>query len=161
MANVDNIRNIINEIQTHYDKNLNSKYVKNLSLKIDIPVTINQDKNIVLVNDLIYIDSRGSIEDLYNGIRAVNYYIKEIEKNIIPRLSSYATSVISTNENDKILQQMAIKNYPMNIQILKNMLKKLFLFVYEFDKLNFSKDPAYLKVRNFNELEDMYLSENK
>ncbi|HOF01549.1 MAG TPA: hypothetical protein PK385_10450 [Spirochaetota bacterium] len=161
MANADNIKSIISEIQTHYDKNLNSKYVKNLSLKLDIPATINQDKNIVLVNDLIYIDSKGSIEDLYNGIRAVNYYVKEIEKNVLPHLSNYASSIVSTNENDKILQQMAIKNYPMNIQILKDMIQKLFIFVYDFDKLNFSKEPAYLKVRNFSELEEMYLSGNK
>ncbi|HOJ64058.1 MAG TPA: hypothetical protein PLE45_06520 [Spirochaetota bacterium] len=159
MPNVEDIKVLIKEIQTHYEKHLNNKYVKNIILKLDLPLMINQDKNIILTNEILYLDSKGSIEDIYEGIIAVNYVINEIEKNVVPNLSQYvALYADQKNENEKILAQMAIKNYPMNIKILKDKIKSLFFKVYDFDKINFSKDPAYKKVRNFSELEKLYLS---
>jgi len=162
MPNVDDIKNLLKEIQNHYEKHLNNKYVRNIILKLDLPIMINQDKNLILTNDMLYLDSRGSIEDIYQGIIAVNYLINEIEKNVIPNLSSYVTAYASEqkNENEKILAQMAIKNYPMNIKILKDKIKALFFKIYDFDKLNFSKDPGFKRVKNFNELEKLYLQEN-
>lgn len=162
MPNVDEIKRLLKDIQTHYEKNLNNKYVKNIILKLDLPIMINQDKNVILTNEIVYLDSKGSLEDLYEGIIAVNYLINEIEKNVIPNLSYYVTAYAADqkNENEKILAQMAIKNYPMNIKILKDQLKFLFLKIYDFDKLNFSKDPAYKKVKNFNELEKLYLQKD-
>ena len=161
MPNADEIKTLIKDIQNHYEKYLNNKYVKNIILKLDLPIMVNQDKNVILTNDILYLDSRGSIEDIYEGIIAVNYVINEIEKNIIPNLSSYVAAYADQkNENDKILAQMAIKNYPMNIKILKDKIKLLFLKVYDFDRLNFAKDPAYKRVRDFSTLEKIYLQDS-
>ncbi len=162
MPNVEEIKTLLKEIQTHYEKHLNNKYVRNIILKLDLPIMVNQDKNVILTNEMLYLDSRGSIEDIYEGIIAVNYLINEIEKNVVPNLSSYVAAYAAEqkNENEKILAQMAIKNYPMNIKILKDKIRSLFFKIYDFDKLNFTKDPAYKRVKNFSELENLYLKEN-
>ena len=159
MVNVGDIKNIIVEIQKHYDKHINNKYVKNITMRLDLSQTVLQNMNLVLSGNLVYIDSRGAIEDLYYGIKATLDFISEVEQKVVPNLGSYfntSTGFAATHnlsQNEKILSQMAIKNYPMNLKLFFDMMNKLFQMIYEFDKINFSKDPAHKRVTTFSQIE--------
>jgi hypothetical protein len=48
---------------------------------------------------------------------------------------------------------MAIKNYPMNIKILFDLIYHLFQMIHDFDIVNFAKDPAFKRVQGFSEFE--------
>ncbi|HOV12910.1 MAG TPA: hypothetical protein PK771_01395 [Spirochaetota bacterium] len=158
MVSVSDIKNVIAEIQKHYDKHINNKYVKNITMRLDLGQSVIQNMNLILSGNLVYIDSKGAIEDLYYGIKAVLDFISETEQKIIPNMNLYYTGPGSNNTqnmgpNDKILSQMAIKNYSMNLKLFFDMISKLFIMVNEFDKINFSKDPAYKRINNFPQIE--------
>ncbi len=158
MVNVNDIKNVLIELQKHHDKHISNKYVKNIIMKLDLSQTVIQNMNLVLSGNLVYIDSKGAIEDLYLGIKAVLDFISEVKQNVIPNMNLYYTGLNSSinqslNQNDKILSQMAIKNYPMNVKFFFDLVNKLFSMVNEFDKINFSKDPAYKRLQNFAQIE--------
>lgn len=157
MVNVGDIKNVLVEVQKHYEKHINNKYVKNSIMKIDLSQTVIQNMNLVLSGNLVYIDSKGAIEDLYIGIKAVLDFILEMQQNVVPNMGSYFSNINlqgqQLSQNDRILSQMAIKNYPMNLKLFFDMVNKLFGMVNEFDKVNFSKDPAYKRMRNFSDIE--------
>jgi hypothetical protein len=154
MIKVSDIKNSISEIQKHYDKHVNNKYVKKFTLNLDISPTVIQNMNLILGANFVYIDTKGAIEDLYCGVKAVCDFINEIQTNIIPELNSYTNITLQSNmsENDKILSQMAIKNYPMNIKILSNMLYKVFNMIIDYDIATFPRDPAFKRVEYFEEI---------
>jgi hypothetical protein len=157
---VPDIKNAIMEIQKHYDKHVNNKYVKRITLHMDLPQTTIQNMNLILSGNFAYIDSRGAIEDLYYGIKAVCDFIVEIQTKIIPNLDSFMNGSLfapqtNMSENEKILSQMAIKNYPMNIKILIDLIFKLYVIVFEYDKVNFEKDPAYKRIAIFPDIQKL------
>lgn len=165
MLDVADIKNVINDIKKHYDKHINNKYVKNLQSRLDITQSMMQNMNFILSGNIVYIDSRGAIEDLYNAIKAICDYITEVQSKIVPNISFYAApnfySQGGMTENDKILAQMAIKSFPMNVRLLYNFTYKLFNMVHEYDLTNFSKDPAYKRVETFPNIEKLILDLKK
>ncbi len=150
--NSNDIINMLTDIRTHFENNINNKYVKNIFIKIDLHPSNKQEMNIILVNDFHYIDSRGGLQDLYTGIKSVTLFIKEVINKVLKNLNAYVGtglgSSASVSQNDKILAQMAIKNYPMNIKILNDKLLKLLDLLLEYDKQFYAKDPAYLSVKD-------------
>ena len=157
MALQESIKQLINELRTHYETNLNNKYVKNILLKLDISLDMRHNMNIILDDKTLYFDSKGTIDDIYSSIRSITYFIKEIKVRVLPNIYSYTgnsffTSSGNKDPNDKILFQMAVKNYPMNIKLLAKIALNLLKLVYEYDKTNFPKNPAYEQFSNLNEI---------
>jgi hypothetical protein len=157
MSSIGEIKEIIVDIKDHYDKHCNSKYTKGILLKLDLPHSVKHEMNTILVNDLVYLDSRGTLEDLYNGIKSIAFFIHELKAKVIPNISNYTSGTflsapIQSNPNEKILMQMAIKNYPMNIKILADKTYMLLTKVLEFDNSQFSDNPAYNSIKGFDEI---------
>ncbi len=157
MAMQDEIKQYINEVKNHFDTNLNNKYVKNILLKLDLPLDVRHNMNIIMDLKTLYFDSKGSIEDIYSSINAIAYFIREIRVKVLPNIYSYTgTSFFSSsgnnNPNDNILFQMAVKNYAMNVKILAKLTYNLLKMVLEYDKTNFAKDPAYIHVKKLDEI---------
>jgi len=157
MGRQDEIIQKINELKKHFDNNLNNKYVKNIVLKLDIGNDIKHSMNILLDYKTLYFDSKGTIEDLYQSIKAVAYFLREVQIRVLPSMSTYnadsffnATS--SKDPNDKILYQMAVKNYPMNIKLLAKMSLELLKMVVQYDKENFTTNPVVEQLKNFDEI---------
>lgn len=156
---VENIKLKIGEVREHFNKYVNNKYVKNITSSLGLANSVKHDMNIIFINDLIYLDTRGTIEDLYVGIKAVSYFIREVRINVLKNLSSYTgSSFLSSSaqknfsENDKVLAKMAYKNYPMNIKILADQVYELLTMIIDFDNSEFGNDPAYKHVKGFDEI---------
>lgn len=158
MSRQDEIIQAINELKIHFEKNLNNKYVKNILLKLDITSDIKHNMNILLDYKTLYFDSRGTIDDIYSSIRAIGYFIKEVQIRVLHNIVSYtgdsffAAQGANKDSNDRILFQMAVKNYPMNIKLLAKMCFSLLKMVIEYDKDNFTSNPAYEGIKNFEEI---------
>jgi|GEM_PF-1295638 len=157
MSLQEEIKQVINEIRNHFETNLNNKYVKNILLKLDMSLDVRHNMNIILDYKTLYFDSKGTIDDIYSSIKAITQFIKEIRIRVLPNIYSYTgnsffTSSGTKDPNDNILFQMAVKNYPMNIKLLAKLTLNLLKLVYEYDKTNFTKEPAYKKVKNFEEI---------
>lgn len=157
MVRQDEIRRQLGEIRTHFEKNLNNKYVKNVILKLDMPTNAKHDMNIIMDSKALYLDSKGTIEDLYNSVKAITLFIKEVKSRVIPNIYSYVDGGFlnpgsNKDPNDKILSQMAVKNYPMNISILGRMLHDLLTMIMDYDESNFASSPAHRQVKGFDEM---------
>ncbi len=152
----EEIKRLIGELKTHFDSNLNNKYVKNILLKLDIPLDIRHNMSTLLDYKTLYFDSKGSIDDMYSNIKAITYFIKEIKFKVFPNIYNYTGTTFfaagsSKDPNDKILFQMAVKNYTMNIKMFGKITYNLLKSIIEYDKTNFTKDPAYVKIKDLNE----------
>ena len=163
MARQDEIKQHMNEIREHFEKNLNNKYVKNILLKLDIPTDVKHNMNIILDYKTLYFDSRGTLDDMYSSLKAITFFIKEIRARVIPNINTYSgtsffSSTSNKDPNDRILYQMAVKNYPMNIKILARLIYDLLNMVIDYDSTNFHANPAYNQVKNLNETA-IYLKE--
>jgi len=159
MARANDIKNAIGEIQNHYEKNLNNKYVKKFTINLNLSSVIIQNMNLILGSNFVYIDTK-AIQDLYYGVKAVCDFISEIQSKVIPDIMSHTSASTQTNlsDNDKILYQMALKNYPMNIKILSDQIVKFFNLLVEYDNETFPKDPAYYKIDKFEDFKKNILS---
>jgi hypothetical protein len=159
MAAVDEIKQEINNIKIHFEKNLNNKYVKNILLKLDLSMDSKHKMNIILEHKTLYFDSKGTIEDLYLSIRAIALFIKEVRSKVLPNVSGYVgASFFSTSgnldPNEKVLYQMAIKNYGMNIRMLAKLTYDLLINITEYDNVNFSSGPAVKIINDYEEIKN-------
>ena len=157
MSRQDEIIQAINELKIHFDKNLNNKYVKNIILKLDITSDIKHNMAILLDYKTLYFDSKGTIDDIYSSIKAIALFIKEVQIRVLPNIVSFTGDTFfgasgSKDPNDRILFQMAVKNYPMNMKLLAKMCYNLLKMVVEYDKDNFTSSPAYESIKNFDEI---------
>ncbi|MCG8571141.1 MAG: hypothetical protein MJB14_13490 [Spirochaetes bacterium] len=153
MYNSSDIITVINDIRQHYESNLNSKYVKHMMMKLNLPYNVTQDMKRLLETQIVYVDSRGAVEDIYSGIKAVGYFVKEVQATIFPNIKAFSDANISSlNQNEKILYQMAIKNYPENVMLFAEKIFHLFEMVFEFDKTKFDNNPAFKSFPGFDEI---------
>lgn len=160
MHNVNDIKKQISLVRNHYDNHLNNKYIKNLYRKIELPHMVSQEIKHLLESEVVYIDSKGALIDLYDGIKGVIFLLREIRVQILPSLKAYSNPELTNfSSHEKILYQMAISNYPQNIKIFTNDLHQLYEMILEFDKNQFNDDPAYKKISEFGEIEHFFRSE--
>ncbi len=153
MYTTADIKTKINDIRRHYESYINSKYLKSVIMKIDLPHMTMRDMEYIINTEITYIDSKGSLADMYCGIKAIIYFVRELEGKIIPNLHSYSDigkTAVSTNE--QILYQMAIKNFPMNVKILTDLLKQLYDMLIVFDNEHFYQNQAYKNVADFDSI---------
>lgn len=158
MINATDIKEKMKEIKHHYDSNLHNKYVKHIIMKLDMPYSATQDLKKLLESEIVYVDTRGAVEDLYNGIRAVGILMKEIETEVVPNIKAFQESYSARLEpNERVLFQMAIRNYPMNVELLGQKVFELYKMVFAFDKYKFEDNPAYKHITEFGEIEKFYI----
>lgn len=146
MVSTSDIINKIKEIREHYDSHINNRYVKNLVMRIELSPSQSQDMGTILANEIIYVDTRGALSDLYSAMRAILVMVSKIYDDVIPGLKNYtAASGISSQE--KILAQLAVKNYPSNVHFLAQKITELFEMVFTYDEDTFPSNPAYKSVK--------------
>lgn len=155
------IKSKINQLRHHYNTYLNNKYVKGIMMKLDIPHTIHRDMDYILLSEIVYIDSKGSLNDIYTGIKAVIFFIKDIELKILPNIQGYVDAgKNSYSGNEGILYQMAIKNFAMNVETFTKILEELFVMVLDYDSNTFTKNEVYKGLRDYNDL-DLFFKSKK
>lgn len=159
MASTEEIKNKIAEIRKHYDSNLNNNYLKGLNARLEVAPVLQRQIGYLLNQEIVYVDSRGAISDLYSSIYALLTYVTDLNKEIIPMLKSYADqNTKNYHGNEGILFQMAVKNYPMNLNLFTGMLKSLFDLVMSYDNNNFSGKEIHKELKEINEIDKMLLA---
>jgi hypothetical protein len=159
MASTEEIKNKIAEIRKHYDSNLNNNYLKGLNARLEVAPVLQRQIGYLLNQEIVYVDSRGAISDLYSSIHALLTYVTDLNKEIIPMLKSYADqNTKNYHGNEGILFQMAVKNYPMNLNLFAKMLKTLFDSIMDYDNINFPGKEIHKELKEINEIDKMLLA---
>ena len=133
---------------------------------MDVPLHVAQNMDFLLKGDLYYIDSRGAVEDLYMGVSATMDYIDMIVKHVLPHVTFTGADYVAKDANERVIAQMAFKNYAMNVELFRKKVCDFFQILTEYDMFLFNKKPAYLQIKNYENLktrcaEDFNLTDDK
>ena len=158
MTTAEDIKNKITEIKKHYDLNLNNNYLKSLNAKLEVAPMLQRQIGYLLNQEIIYVDSRGAISDLYSSIYAVLVYVTNLNKEVVPTIKSYVEqNAKNYHGNDGILFQMAVKNYPMNLNLFAKMLRTLFDSIMDYDNINFPGKEIHKEQKDIQEIDKLIL----
>ncbi len=153
----------IEEIANHYQNNINNRYIRKALMTMDIPQS-EWDLIEGLTAKSDYYKSQGyQFHELYDQILAVARFINKARRELLPNLrfilSEGTQTVLSrtkgTNpfDQNKILRDMAIKNFSANLQILADMINELYIKTVKLDKeLHKTKPPVFKRIPELEKL---------
>ncbi len=158
MSTVEEIKNKITEIRKHYYSNLNNSYLKGLYARLELSPTLQRQIGYLLNQEIVYVDSRGAISDLYSSIYALLVYVTDLNQKIIPMLKTYSEqNAKNYHGNEAIFFQMMIKNFPMNLNIFAGQLRTLFDMLMSYDNANFSGKEIHKELKVTQEIDKLIL----
>ncbi len=134
------VMDLLKGLAAQYNENVNSRFLRQ---KIsNLPV---DGKALSLINSLAdhpedYSYRGMMLEELYDYIYAFAVFISGCEEHLVPHLKEYLKNsgeILrrsgSTNPHEKIIMEMAINNFPHNLEVLKDITVKLYRRVLQLD----------------------------
>lgn len=160
MSTFNEVKGLLIKIKKHFLEHIENKYIKNYILRIDIPSSMYNDINKIIDHEFSYFDSNIFIEDLYRAIYAFAKYINILRKKLLPEISkmdgsSYLfdkVSGTSFSQQDRVIQKMVIKNYPMNLKIFTDMINNLYTASYDYDIEKNKNNPILSQIKELNDI---------
>ena len=151
---------LMDKIKDHYHNNINNRFIRKALLIMDISRTTWENLESLTEKGDFYRTQGYNFDELYEWIISALTFIHHARTEVAPNLkailSSGSTTVlgktIREREEDKILREMAIKNFPANLKIFADLIKELYNRVIKLDKIENSKKPHYIKYPEVMEL---------
>jgi hypothetical protein len=95
-----------------------------------------------------------NIEDLYRQIGALAKFVDAVRREIAPSLR-YRLGNNYTDKTDKLLRDMAINNFPSNLQVFAGLLLELYNKLIELDTADAKgKRPIYTQYPDLDDIEE-------
>ncbi len=154
------IMSLMERIREHYHNNVNNRFVRKALLLMDISRTTWDHLESLTEKGDFYRTQGYQFDELYEWIVAALTFIHHARTEVSPNLKSILAAGSATilhkgareREEDRILREMAIKNFPSNLMIFADLIRELYQKVKELDeKINFSR-PIYKKYPEIQEL---------
>jgi hypothetical protein len=125
------VSTLIERIGEHYRKNITNRFIRPALLQLSID---NQSR--LLMEDLMEKEISPTIylEEVYRQIAAAAHFA-DIARRDLPGLLT-RVSRADPSAPDKVLREMAVKNFGVNLQILADLISELFVKLAEIDKSN-------------------------
>lgn len=150
------IFSIIERIGTHYRNNIDNRFVRDSLVRL--PLERGDWDHINTVTELPeYLRHQGfEYYDLYEKILALARFVKQVQREVLPTISSSSRSVSGSQE--EILRSMALSTYGSNINILADMINELYIKTVEFDKRDNAADPAYKHITELQNIGNLLIN---
>ncbi|MDR2702580.1 MAG: hypothetical protein LBB72_09125 [Spirochaetaceae bacterium] len=135
------ISRLIERIGEHYRSNITNRFVRPALLQLSF-----DNQSWALMEDLTEKESSPTIhlEEVYRQITAAARFVAVVRRDL-PDLRS-RVSRADPSAPDKVLREMAVKNFGANLQVFADLVNELFIKLVEIDKSN-SKGAATLYSR--------------
>ena len=142
MSSVRNqeIFKIVEKISEHYNTNLNNRYIRKALLLMKVPRgTWDAIARLTEKTDFYKIQGY-PYKELYEQIHAAATFVHHAKMEVAPRLRELLAGGTKTvfsrskPEEDKILLDMAINNFPANLGVFSDLINKLYVSAVELDK---------------------------
>jgi len=142
MSSVRNeeIFKIVEKICDHYHKNLNNRYVRKALLLMKVPRgTWDAIARLTEKTDFYKIQGY-PYKELYEQIYAAATFVHHAKVEVTPRLRALLSEGTDTvfsrgkPEEDRILLDMAINNFPANLGVFSDLVNELYVSAVEQDK---------------------------
>lgn len=126
--------------------------------RLELSPTLQRQIGYLLNQEIVYVDSRGAISDLYSSIYALLVYVTDLNQKIIPTLKTYSEqNAKNYHGNEAIFFQMMIKNFPMDLNIFAGQLRTLFDMLMSYDNANFSGKEIHKELKVTQEIDKLIL----
>jgi hypothetical protein len=150
---------IVEKIGDHYQNNINNRFMRKSLLHLELPQS-EWDRLDGLTSKSEYYRTQGfQLDELYEMILAASHFIFQARQKLIPNLKSIVTQGASGrggdggSPQDKILRDMAINNFPVNVGILTDLVNELYVKTTGLDRqAHGSKPPLYEKIPELKEI---------
>ena len=151
---------LMDRIREHYRNNINNRYIRKALLIMDISRSTWDHLESLIEKGDVYRTQGYNLDELYEWIIAALTFIQhsrtEISPNLKTILLSGSTTVlgkeVKERKEDKILREMAIKNFPANLKMFADMVKELYNRIIDLDKQDNLYKPIYSKYPEIMEL---------
>lgn len=152
---------IVEKIQNHYQSNLNNRFTRKALLLMKVPrgtwdaiARLTEKSDIYKVQGYQY-------KELYEMIYGAAQFVHQARIEVIPRLKSLLAGGSDTifsrqqgpSDKDRILQEMAIDNFPANLGVFADLVNELFTKTAALDKEeHVGEKPIYERMPETKEL---------
>lgn len=144
---------VIERLGDHYRNNINNRFLRKALLNLTLDKAA-WDSIETLTNISDHTKQQGlRLEELYDAILALANFVFRVRLDILPNLrflasegsdSIFSRSAVS-GSSDRILKDMAISNFSVNIRLLADMVNELYVAVVEQDKaLHQNSSPVFM-----------------
>ncbi len=149
---------LIDEMGNHFQANLNNRYLRQAIMSM---VVDRQSWNLIeqFTEKSSYYRLQGyHLDELYDRILAMARFVHFGRREIQPHLRSLLSRLgspagISMSGNDRVLREMSLNNFSSNLNILADMIDRLFQKVVAIDmQMHRHGVPAYKRVKELSEL---------
>jgi hypothetical protein len=153
------IYTIVEKIGDHYKNNVNNRFVRKVILVLELPQS-EWDRLDGLTEKSEYYKSQGFLfDELYEMVLAAAHFIYQARQRILPNIKSMVSPGSpqgksgGISEQDKVLRDMAARNFPVNLQIFTDLINELYIKTVELDKQTHQKkSPVFEKIPELKEL---------
>ncbi len=149
------IYEIIDKMKEHFKNNIYNRYIRRALLSMDLPSNSWELLDSIAEKSDFYKVQGYQFDELYDRIIAASQFIFHSRKEVMPNLrillaggvnAMFARSTGEAN-SDKVLGEMAAKNFPVNLKIFADMVNELYLTTVALDKeAHKTQKPTYEKI---------------
>jgi hypothetical protein len=145
---------IVEKIGDHFQHNINNRFMRKSLLSLELQQS-EWDRLEGLTAKSDYYKTQGfQFDELYEMILAAAHFIYQARQKLVPTLSTSGHSSgalrggpAGGTEQDKILRDMAVRNFPVNLGILTDLVNELYVKTTNLDRqAHGSKPPTYEKI---------------
>ncbi len=127
---------LIDKISVHYMNNISNRYIRKAFMVMNLSqATWNYLERLTEKNEF-YSTQGYEYEDLYEQILAAANFVHQAKIDVMPNLKGLVGMNPKDTARDKILREMAVKNFNSNLPIFADMINELYVKVTEIDKAN-------------------------
>lgn len=152
------IYRLVEKIGDHYKTNVNNRFVRKAIVVLELAQG-EWDKLDNLTTKSDYYKAQGfQFDELYEMILAAAHFIYQARQKLLPNIrnmigGSSSPGMGGAAEQDKVLRDMAAKNFPVNLEILSDMVNELYIKTTSLDReAHGKKPPVYDKIPELKEL---------
>ena len=162
------IYKIIDKMKEHFKNNIYNRFIRKALLTMQIPQSTWDLLDNIVENADFYKVQGYQFDELYDRILAAANFIFHARKEVAPHLRTLLSmggdTVFSRSpggpNTDKVLTQMAINNFPVNIKIFSDMVDELYLKTVDLDKEMHKHDrPVFERIPELKQIGHYLVSE--
>lgn len=149
---------LIDRIAEHFRTNLNNRYVRQAYTVMPLDQGSWTLIEAITEKSEHYSSQGYSYHELYERILALARFVYHARREVQPHLRSILSrkngySSISTSPNDRVLREISVNNFPSNLNILADLVDRLYQHVASVDqKEHKNRPPVYRSIRELAEL---------
>jgi hypothetical protein len=154
---------IVERISEHYQKNIANRFVRKALMVLDLQPS-EWERLEGLTEGLEYHRAQGyQFDEIYEMILAAGHFLYEARQRIIPNLRGMTSAAnrgeslsgrrLPAGDQERVLRDMALQNFPVNLGILNDLVNELYVKTAALDRAAAGKRrPVYERITELKEL---------